>query len=437
MRRVLKIARREYIAAVRTKGFIIGLVFAPVLMGGGFIAMALLDEQIDLADRRIAIVDNTGELADGLIRAAEERNRHQVFDRAGETQLQPFFRLRKAESNGRSADELRLELSDEIRDRRLDGFIEIPAGLLEKSPGGPERRARYFSSNPAQDQARGWLSQALNQEIRRLRLLEAGVDIQDLDHLFAWYDVQSTELVSLDRDGLIGEAADVSESRAFGVPMGLTFLMFVMVMMGAVPLINTVMEEKTQGIAEVVLGSVKPFEFMMGKVLGGVGVSLTASIVYIGAGVLALTNMGMLGLVPFDVLPWFLVFMLLAILMLGSVLASLGAACSDAKDAQNLTIPGMFPAMAPMFLVVPVLREPNSAFSTWASFFPPFTPMLMTMRMGTVEGVPGWQPWVGLLGVLIVTTLVVWAGGRIFRIGILMQGQPPRLSLLARWALRG
>ncbi len=436
MLRVLKIARREYLAAVKRKGFIIGLVLAPLLMGGGFIGMALVQTQTDLSDQRIAVVDYTGQLADALIAAAKERNQKEIFDKSG-GQVNARFQLEKVDPSGRDRDELRLELSNEIRDGKLVGFIEIPSSLLEEGADDPENRPRYFSANPAQTDARSWLNQAVNREIRRRRLVEAGVDPRDLDSLFAWYDVEATDLVSRTSSGTIGEAKQVSDARTVGVPMGVMFLMFIMIMMGAVPLLNAVMEEKTQGIAEVMLGSAKPFEFMMGKVLGGVGVSLTASAVYIGVGVFALMNMGLVGLIPFKVLPWFVLFTVLAILMLGSVLASFGAACSDAKDAQNLVVPGLFPAMIPMFLVIPVLQDPNGAFSTAMSLIPPFTPMLLTMRMATVEGAPMWQLWVGLVGVLAMTILAVYAGGRIFRVGILMQGQPPKLGLLVKWALRG
>jgi len=87
--------------------------------------------------------------------------------------------------------------------------------------------------------------------------------------------------------------------------------------------------------------------------------------------------------------------------------------------------------------MMPVLKEPLSSFSTWVSLFPLFTPTLMLLRQSTPAVLPMWQPWVALLGVLVFTVLFVWAGGRIFRVGILMQGKPPRLMDILRWAIRG
>jgi ABC-2 type transport system permease protein len=129
--------------------------------------------------------------------------------------------------------------------------------------------------------------------------------------------------------------------------------------------------------------------------------------------------------------------MLLAIIMFGAMSAALGSTCSEAKDAQSLTFPTLLPAIFPMFIYFPVVKEPMGSFATWTSLIPPFTPVLMLLRQATPASVPAWQPIVGLIGVVIFTILFVWAGGRIFRVAILMQGTPPKLANLLRWAVKG
>jgi ABC-2 type transport system permease protein len=156
--------------------------------------------------------------------------------------------------------------------------------------------------------------------------------------------------------------------------------MFIMIMMGAVPLLNGVMEEKSQRIAEVVLGSAKPFQFMAGKVVGGLAVSLTAAAVYVAVGVLAVRQMGLADYIPYHVLPWFFVYTLLAIVMLGALYAALGSVCNDASEAQSVMLPGMIPVMIPMFVLVPVIKDPESTFATALSLFPFFTPIVMLIR---------------------------------------------------------
>jgi len=93
--------------------------------------------------------------------------------------------------------------------------------------------------------------------------------------------------------------------------------------------------------------------------------------------------------------------------------------------------------MLPMFMLVTVMREPNGALATAASLFPPFTPILMLLRQAMPNGVPAWQPWVGLAGALVFAAATVWAASRIFRVAILMHGKPPRLGEALRWALKG
>ena len=141
--------------------------------------------------------------------------------------------------------------------------------------------------------------------------------------------------------------------------------------------------------------------------------------------------------IPVRVIPWFFAFLVLEIVMVGSYLTALGSACNDPKDAQNLTFPAMIPVFLPMFLAMPILREPTSAFATGMSLFPPFTPLLMLLRKAAPTGIPAWQPWAGLVGVILMTVFSVWMGGRIFRVAILMQGGPPKLSRILRWAIRG
>jgi len=84
-----------------------------------------------------------------------------------------------------------------------------------------------------------------------------------------------------------------------------------------------------------------------------------------------------------------------------------------------------------------VLRQPNGMMATVLSLFPPFTPMLMLLRQAMPGSVPAWQPWVGLVGVLVCAAAITFAAARIFRIGILMQGKTPKAGELLRWAMRG
>ena len=285
---------------------------------------------------------------------------------------------------------------------------------------------------------RDWINWPLNNQLRKLRLEDAGIDESDVPDLFSWVRSEPMGLVSVDQEtGKIKEAQRKNEFSDVVIPVAFMIMMYMLSLMGSMPLLHSVLEEKTQRIAEFLLGSIRPFEFMLGKVLGAVGVTLTSSAVYLSAVLVLAFRMGIQDQIPYHLLPWFFSYLLLMILMMGSLNTAIGSACSDAKDLQNFTFPAMLPVLIPMFCFVAVLREPSSTFATVLSLIPPFTPMLMLLRQALPGGVPAWQPWAGLTGVVLMTLFMIWTGGRIFRVAILIQGKSPKLGRFLKWALKG
>ncbi|MGD8698417.1 MAG: ABC transporter permease [Gemmatimonadales bacterium] len=438
MSKVLRIAKREYLAIVRTKGFVIGLVLAPVVLGGSAIAMALLEGHVDTRDRLLAVVDRSGVVAEALVAAAEARSAHAVYDEETSEKVAPAYVIEVVEPNDLDPQAQRFELSNRVRSGRLHAFIEVGSGVLHPRADTAAARVAYYAENAAMDGIRRWVERPINERLRWLRLSETGIETSAVPDIFDWVAAGPMALVSVDPEtGDVRGGRRTSEIEALAVPLVLPMLMFLMMMMGAVPLLNAVVEEKSQRIAEVVLGSAQPSQFMAGKVVGGLAVSLTGSAFYIVGGVIALRHFGLSEHIPYRILPWFIAYMLMAVVMLGSVYLAFGSACNDAQEAQSLMLPAMLPVMIPMFVMIPVLREPDSLFATLFSLVPPFTPMLMLIRMAVREGVPLWQQWFGLAGMLAAAAVAVWAAGRIFRIAILMQGVPPKLGNLVRWAFRG
>ena len=437
MRRTLRIAKREYLATVRTKGFLVGLVVAPLLMGGSLIAIALLKGHVDTTDKRIAVVDRSGLVTSALAAAAEERNAREVRDAKTGRRVKPAYVVEAVEP-GAYPDAQRLELSERVRAKRLHAFVEIGPGILHPRADPAAARVEYHAESASLDDVRGWVENALNDRLRALRREAAGLTGPEHADLFDWVGAEPMGLVQADeRTGEVRKAERSSPIQALAVPLAMILLMWIVLMMGAVPQLNAVMEEKSQRIAEVLLAAVRPFELMAGKLLGGVAVSLTGAAFYISVGSASLLYLGFTEQFPFRILPWFVAYTLAAVLMLGSICAALGSACNDAKDAQNLALPAIFPVLIPMFMLVPAVTQPNSPVITGFSLFPLFTPMLMLARQASPTGIPAWQPWVGLAGVTLFTVLSVWAGGRVFRVEIMIQGKKPRLGELVRLALRG
>ena len=150
-----------------------------------------------------------------------------------------------------------------------------------------------------------------------------------------------------------------------------------------------------------------------------------------------LNKYGLADRIPLTVYAWFIVYQILAVVMYGSLYIAVGAACTDMRETQSLMWPIMVLAMLPIFVALGVIREPNSNFAFWASLFPPITPMLMLARQSVPPGIPVWQPALGVVVVLLATLACVYAAGRIFRVGILMQGKGAKVGDLVRWVVRG
>lgn len=438
MNNTLVIAKREYRAAVRTKGFLITLLLLPIFMGGSLIVLALTKDKIDLTDKRIAVIDESGQLGEYIQKRAVERNGRDITDTiTGEKKFPAFFIDLVAPDTVDPSGQ-KLKLSDQVRNKEINAFMHIGPDIVHPVPGNDRSRIFYYSENPLMDDARNWTGYVINEKIREKRLAELGIDQAKVMDLFYWVNLEGMGLTKVDaRTGDIQASRKSNEFEMIFVPYILMFLMFMTLIMSAVPLLNAVMEEKSERIAEVLLGSVSPIQFMMGKVIGGLAVSLTTTGIYILGAILTINYLDMGEIIPYSVLPWFFIYMLLNIVMVGCVMAALGSTCNDSKDAQAIQFPAMLPLIIPMFVMMPIIQNPLGSFATTMSLIPPFTPMLMLVRQATQVTIPGWQPIAGLAGVILFTLISVWAGGRIFRSCIIMHGKRPKLGVMIRQMLKG
>jgi ABC-2 type transport system permease protein len=433
MRKVLVIARREYQAAVKSKAFVISLVIMPILMGGSIIAQKILSGRVNISDRKIVVIDQTGMLFDELAEAAARRNETDIFDPETGKQVESKYVLEP--HAGPATEELRIELSNQVRSQKITAFVEIDASILGDQPP-QEPPARFHSESIASRDNSRWLSIQINRAVHGHRLRAAGLDPDIVRRATAPVTVDVLGLYAKSASGEVRKADGSSREVAFFVPIGVMMLMFISLMMSQT-LLTSALEEKQQRIAEVLLGSASPFELMMGKLVGNVGVSLTIVAIYMAGAFWMIDHYGYADMLPMRLVVWFMVYQVLGVMMFGSIFIGIGAACTELKDAQNLLMPVMVILVFPMLVWINVLKEPMGAFAMWLSLFPPATPMLMILRMSATTAVPLWQPLAGVVVVLLAVVVCVFAAGRVFRIGLLSQGKAPRLPELARWIVHG
>ena len=445
MNRILLIAKRDYLQTIMSKAYIIGLVLVPLLIGASFLATSLAVRG-NAKDQHIAIIDHTGVAASAVIQSAEESNRRAFSDKgipnaAGGVRVMPRFVFEEVQPEADESAQL-LSLSDRIRSGELVLVVDISADALKPPDPGDaapgKDLVRFYSNSSGLDPSGVSLSAAVNDGLRRVKLSQLGIDPARAPEILR--DVSIVPVGLLTKDPVTGKIAGAEKRNPVQtalVPIFLAVLLMIVVLAGSAPHLGAVAEDKMQRVFEMLLCSASSFELMMGKVLASLGVSLTSSIFYILGGLAALAGMAVFGLAPLNLLPWFFVYLIAEVVMLSAWSVALGSSCSTPQDAQSFAFLLIMPVMIPMLMLTPVMQQPNGVLATAMSFIPPFTPMVMLLRQAMPGGVPWWQPWLGLVGMIAFAGAVIWAAARIFRIGILSQGKAPKIAELAQWVVRG
>ncbi|MEO7191868.1 MAG: ABC transporter permease [Vicinamibacterales bacterium] len=428
MRRVLIVAQNEVLGLVRSKFFIIGILVMPVCVGVLMTFLGYASSRVDHADRRFAVLDRTGVLYPAVQEAAAQYNREK--GEGAERSGPHFLPEPVADTAGQDDAALLAGLSDRVRRGDLFAFVEIPAGALDP---GSTAAVKYYTQNTSYVRLSTWLASTLDGQVQQERLKRAGMDPRLVRQLTRRTELASFGLTERRADGSTTEARRVDELQRFGIPIFFLVLMFMSVMSNAQHLINTIIEEKMSKISEVLLGSISSFQLLAGKLVGVVVVSLLLAAVYLIGGAYTLFALGRPDLIDPVLLGWFVVFLLCAALLYGSLFQALSSACSDLKDAQSLLQPAMMMLIMAYLSSMLVLRAPDSALAVGLSFVPVLTPFAMLLRLSMPPGPPLWQALLSVAILMTTTVAVVWAAARIFRVGLLMQGKAPNLPELLRW----
>jgi ABC-2 type transport system permease protein len=425
MRKALTIAWSEFVTALTSKAFLLSIILVPAIMAGSVLFQRMMGKRADLEPRAFAVIDHTGAIYPMLDMTSK------AWNTAGRPAGSPPFIASQVTPGDKPIEQVRLELSERVEKKDLFAFVEIPAAALQD--GARKTAIHYYSNSPSYSGLPNWLDAVINQSITAHKLSAAGVSVMLLKTLNEKTPFESLGLPRRRADGTVGEAEKVDRIKTMAIPIVLMTLMFTVIMSSAAPLLNSVMEEKLTRISEVMLGSVTPFELMLGKLLGSVAVSVVLSLVYMAGGLVAASYWGYASAMPVAIVGWFVIYLVLAILMFGAAFMAIGAACADLKDAQGMMTPIMLVFVLPFLVWSPVLQSPDSVFSTVVSLIPVASPMLMLLRLSIFPGPPLWQVGLSLVLTLATSMVFVWAAGKIFRTGILMQGKSATLGEMIRW----
>ncbi len=429
------IIRREYLTRVRKKSFIIGTLLAPVGLLIYLLVIVYLAKYEGDAEVHIAVKDEAGML--GVI--PDERGIRYIL----------------------TPDKTLDELKQAVAEGQYSGVLQVPPlrSLQQKS-----LTIYYYSDEKLAPERRQLIEQRIAKKVRDFKIDSLKFDRTSLESL-------ETE-VSIDPENIARAGQDESKYTAgVGLLIGtiMAFIMFFMVMMYGQMVMRSVMEEKTSRIVEVMMSSVRPFELMLGKIIGAGAVGLTQVLAWVvlgGAVVLIVPllmdvdpqampsamSTGASAIDPEEVQTetfqllheigkqnWpvlvsaFVVFFLGGYFIYASLFAAIGSAMSDDYgEGQALVLPVTIPVVLAFYIVTFVgIRSPNSSLMVFASLFPLFSPIAMPFRMAFSP--PLWQVVLSLVIVLISALFFIWLAGRIYRVGILLYGKKVTLKELGKW----
>jgi len=421
------ILRSEFWRRVRSRTFILATLLVPV----GFLALMTLPTVVgyfasQTTERTIVVHDASGHFT--------ERLRNKLDDNY------------TIASSDASVDSLQAA----TRRGDYDGALVLPESLLQG-----EGEVTFYSKESGGFVSNAQLGDVVEDVVRDVRLRRADVGDAAMEIVESSVEFSAVTLTE--------------EGTKAGSTLIITFLGYIMafiiyfaVFFYGQYVMQGVIEEKSDRIVEIVVSSVRPFELLMGKVLGIGAMGLVQMLFWSTLAVAGLTSAGTIatlffdpstfdlpqtasqaevaeaaGLavpeIPISLFVWFLLFFIGGYLLYAGVFAAVGSAVEQQQDAQSLLFVVFIPLLIPLMMIGVLVEAPNAMLSMVLSLVPFFTPILMPMRIALAD-VALWQSSLSVVLLGLTFVGVIWVAGRIYRVGILSYGKTPSIWELARWA---
>jgi len=429
MNKLWVIIRREYSTRVRKRFFILSTFLVPLFLAALMVLPILANKLTEKEQYTVYVSDPSGKIATKLV----------------------------------SSDKIKYQVSTEdlkVLQEKTKGNEDIAVLVLPGDYSKQQLAATVYSSKA--------LSAGTNKEIRddvrkvveNLKMENAGISPEKLAETKLSLDLNT---VKLSEEG--EQKTNVGLALVASLVMAL-LIYFLLVMYGTI-VMRGVLEEKTSRIVEVIVSSVKPLQLMFGKIIGIGAVGLTQFILW---NVLLFAIMLVMGIVGLgtagpaegeamqvsaqqmssadkaqamkiaeamsqfspSLIIYFLIYFAGGYLIYGSIIAALASAADEEADGQQLVSLTWYPLLVPMLLLSPIVQNPNGALAFWGSMIPLWSPVVMMARLVATD-VPFWQVALSISLMVITVIAVAWFAGRIYRVGIFMYGQKPKLGTILKW----
>lgn len=462
MVRMLHIARREFVSTALTKGFIFGGIVLPVVLMAllAVVMPRLMKDKVPEVNGSIALVDGTGVLLEAIgqrltpeaigqwLEGSSAETASEIARAAGATQEQANAIEQAA--GGMPVKELKADLSlvplaSSMTDAELEaakaplreGTSMTDGGLMAlvvidtsavraDAVSGDFGGFQVFVRPKLDDRVQSLVRDQVRRSIREARIAAAGFEAARLDALTQVTQRRTQEVTDTGERSSLGELNMILQ-------FVFMFLMMMSVFISGQYLLTTTVEEKSSRVIELLLASVSPMSLMAGKIFGQMGVGLFLILVYGSLGIGGLLLASIADLIDPILIVWFFCYYFIAYTIIASLMAAIGSAVNDLREAQSLMSPVMMIVMLPYMLWFPIGRDPNSLFATIMSFVPGVSPFVMMIRLSSTQPPPLLQVMATIALGALSAYAAVWAAAKVFRVGLLMFGKAPSYATLWRW----
>jgi len=418
VRKVLAVIRREFIERVRQKWFWAMVVLGPLFFGALFILPGMLIGKTSV--KRIAVVDGTSSTFGA-----------HLTERLDAESL--FIAVRVAAGPG-PMDSSRIDsLRNAVDRKELDGFLIVDDGAIDSG------KVMYRASNVSSPVTNGSLERIISEMVNATRLEREGVN----PALVAKARIH----VTLDSKKISGgKETGESAGQSFALAYFMGIILYMSILLYGINVMSSVLEEKTTKIVEVLISSLRPFQLLLGKVLGVGAVSIFQFLIWGASTRLLLSQRARLpgggagdagGLfqmphVTAGTAVVFGLYFLGGFLLYSAMFSAVGAMSSNEQEARQAQQPVVMLLVASFISMFAMLNDPGSTLSVTLSMIPFSAPIAMPVRWAA-GNLPIAEVALSL-GILVVSILgVTWVASRIYRVGILMTGKRPNIKELVRW----
>lgn len=431
------IVQREYLTRVKKKSFILITLLSPILFVALFTIPVLVTLFAGKESKSLIVRDDSG-----------------IFVLPSDSSARTSFTLSKEPLD---------VLKASYKNMGFDGVLYIPA----LPAAGEKMKLQYFSEGQLSLSVVSYVSDRVAEQVEAKKIKDAGYSEEVMKNFKTDVDIEQEELAFNEAGQLVetGKKSSAELATAIGFISG--FVIYIVLIFYGAMIMRSVMEEKTNRIVEVIISSVKPFQLMMGKILGVSAVGLTQMLIWMAMTfVLSSVTTAFLGMDPTSVqpsmvpmqqpgseemasqtamvfealasqnwsyiLPLFLLYFVGGYFIYASLFAAVGASMGDDMgESQSLSMVAMAPIILSIILISPVIENPTSALARWASIFPLSSPVLMPARLAFEP--PLWEVLLSLVMLAGSAVFFVWLSGRIYRVGVLLYGKKATLGEMVKW----